>query len=268
MSVIDDFFLNDKRICAVVKEKIENELLLDLAARKAIENLDVNAATQVVKWMEHYGVVQGFTRETRLKLAEALIQQSSELTHNLTPTIRDRHVALSTICNSVEGVRNKDKETGDETDRDCTSLSSKLLWLTHPSEIPIFDARAWDAINVIARILEVAATPDPADRSRVTLDQYCVLLKLHETCFSHLYSKIDEIVTREFEAIFNSTRQTEVGSMQFAREQYSHHMTVIDQILWHLGGAIPLDGCFSRSREKKLGVDDVKSEVPTDDRVA
>jgi hypothetical protein len=253
MCLIDDFFLDRERVRKVVKSKIENELFVDFAARKAIETSNAAGADAIVDWMQHYGVVQGFTKDTRARLAAALINQSSEINQDLTPSVLDRHAAVTNLCNSVEGVKTKNKRNGKEKVRQCTSLSSKLLWLLHPDEVPIFDSRAWRAINVIARVVEKAETPDPEDRSSVTLNQYCAFLRLHEVCFSHLYDPIKQIVTREFDKIFSSATQQNGGvSKEDAAKQYANHMTVIDQMLWHLGGAIPVDGCYTLTVKKSL----------------
>jgi hypothetical protein len=262
MCLIDDFFLDQERVRKVVKNKIESELHFDFAARQAIEGVKTgsDAEIAVVKWMEHYGVVQGFTKETRSRLAQALINQSSEIKHDLTPSIRDRHAAITKICNSVEGVKRKNKKNGKEKERECTSLVSKLLWLLHPHEVPIFDSRAWRAINVIARIVDKAETPDPEDKSSFRLKEYCAFLKLHEICFSHLYDSIQKIVAEEFDTIFSGAEQQNGGVVkQDAANQYANYMTVIDQMLWHLGGAIPVDGCYTLTAKKKSATKSTKS---------
>ena len=74
-------------------------------------------------------------------------------------------------------------------ERDFTSLASKLLWLLHPSVVPIFDSQAWCATNVIARVANKVDTPDPQDRSDSILNRYCAFLKLHARCFKDLYGE-------------------------------------------------------------------------------
>jgi branched-subunit amino acid permease len=74
--------------------------------------------------------------------------------------------------------------------------------------------------------------------------------------FGELYAKIDTIVAEEFSTIFtNATRKNNANTEADAKRQYANHMTVIDQLLWHLGSEIAVDGCVSKrirkNREKK-----------------
>ena len=123
----------------------------------------------------------------------------------------------------------------------------KLLWLLHPNEVPIFDDRAWRAINVIARLADKVETPDPRDKSAFTLNEFCAFLKLHRLCFSAVYERIDKIISEEFDRIFDSAKRRDAGTRkEDAARQYANHITAIDQILYHLGGAVPVDKALTK----------------------
>jgi hypothetical protein len=250
MSFIEDFFLDKERIRRVVKNKIEDELHFDFAARQAFEGsiTGTDAETAVTKWGDHYGVLR-IKGNIRPDLVRAVINGAPQIRRDLLATsaearrteIIQRHAEIVAISNTVQEVRNKD---GGE--RDFTSLASKLLWLLHPSQVPIFDDRAWRAINVIARLAEKVETPDPDDKSVFTLNEFCAFLKLHVLCFSDIYERIDKIISEEFDRIFESaTRQNDSITKEDSARQYANHITVIDQTLWHLGGDVPVEECLT-----------------------
>jgi hypothetical protein len=255
MCLIEDFFLDKKRIRKVVKKKIEGELHFDFVARQALDGAmsQTDAEAAVTKWGDHYRVLR-IDKKVRPDLVKAIINGAPQIKRNLEATspeerhteIIQRHAEIYTLCNAVQGVRNKD---GGE--RDFKALPSKLLWLLHPSKVPIFDDLAWRAINVVARLAEKVETPDPEDKSASTLNEFCAFLKLHALCFSGIYERIDEIISEEFDTIFDSaTRQTAI-TKEDAAHQYANHITVIDQILVHLGGAVPVEGCLIKKTGKK-----------------
>jgi hypothetical protein len=255
MCLIDDFFLDKERIRKVAKNKIEDELHFDFAARQALEVsiTGSDAETAVTKWGDHYGVLR-IKGNIRPDLVKAIINGAPQIRRDLVAAsaearraeIIQRHAEIGTICNAVQEVRNKDG-----SERDFTSLASKLLWLLHPSEVPIFDDRAWRAINVIARLAEKVETPDPEDKSALALNEFCAFLKLHVLCFSDIYERIDQIISEEFDTIFDSaTRQNDAITKEDAARQYANHITVIDQILWHLGGDVPVEECLTPKTEK------------------
>lgn len=256
MCLIEDFFLDKERIRKVVKKKIEGELHFDFAARQALDGAlsQTDAETAVTKWGDHYRVLR-IKKSVRPNLVKALISGAPQLkTALVAATAEDRHAEtikrhadIGTLCNTVQGARKKNG-----TERDFTSLASKLLWLLHPKEAPIFDDRAWRAINVIARLAEKVETPDPQDKSAFTLNEFCAFLKLHARCFSDIYERIDKIISEEFDAIFDSaTRQNDAITKEYATRQYANHITVIDQILWHLGGDVPVEVCLAPKTRKK-----------------
>ena len=90
-------------------------------------------------------------------------------------------------------------------------------------------------------------TPDPQDESAFTLNEFCAFLKLHTLCFSAVYERIDKIISEEFDTIFDSAkRQNAANKKGDAARQYANHITVIDQILYHLGGAVPVDKALTK----------------------
>jgi hypothetical protein len=98
--------------------------------------------------------------------------------------------------------------------------------------VPIFDSQAWRAINVIAQLTDKI----PID---LTLTKYDVFLQLHTDCFGAFYSAIDQLIGDEFSDIFDAATQNEKASVkEAAKRQYANHITVIDQLLWHLGKEI------------------------------
>jgi hypothetical protein len=118
----------------------------------------------------------------------------------------------------------------------------------------IFDSQAWCATKVIARLsgkIETAGLLVDGRRAFV-LDQYCAFLKLHDMCFSHLYAPIDKFVAQEFSLIFSGAKRQDASITEAnAKNQYGNHMTVIDQILWHLGSDIAVEGCVTKTDRKK-----------------
>jgi hypothetical protein len=248
MCLIDDFFLDKERVRKVVKNKIEEELHFDFAARQALEGVITGSAAEnaVTQWGDHYKVLR-IKKNVRPNLVKALINGAPQIKSALVATtanarhaeIVQKHADIGTLCNTVQGVRKKNGK-----DRNFTSLASKLLWLLFPDQVPIFDDRAWRAINVVARLVEKAETPDP-DKSDFTLNEFCAFLKLHVLCFSSIYGQIDKIISEEFDAIFDgAARQVTAITKEDAERQYANHITVIDQILWHLGGAVPVKECL------------------------
>ena len=265
MCLIEDFFLDKERIHKVVKKKIEGALHLDFAARQALENaapIQSEAEKAVNDWGDLYKVLRVKARPDLVKaiingapqIRGDLVAGSAEERHS---EIIQRHAEICTLCNTVQGVRHED---GGE--RDFTVLASKLLWLTHPNEVPIFDDLAWRAINVVARLAGKVETPDPEDESASTLNEFCAFLKLHALCFSGIYERIDEIILEEFDTIFDSAkRQVPAITKENAARQYANHITVIDQILVHLGGTVPVEGCLNKKTGKKGTKKPVKSVV-------
>lgn len=260
MCLIEDFFLDKERIRKVVKEKIEGALHIDFAARQALENtapIQSEAEKAVNDWGNLYKVLRV---KARADLVKAIINGAPQIRSDLVAgsaeerhtEISQRHAEICTLCNTVQRVRNKD---GGE--RDFKVLASKLLWLLHPSKVPIFDDLAWRAINVVARLAEKVETPDPEHESASTLNEFCAFLKLHALCFSDIYERIDKLILEEFDTIFDSaTRQNDAITKEDAASQYANHITVIDQILVHLGSAVPVEGCLvkktGRNGTKKL----------------
>jgi hypothetical protein len=216
----------------------------------------------ITTWMQRYSVAprgKGITTTVRTRLVKAIIDDASQIKRSLAaPSIIEghseiiqRHTEIRTLCNAVEGIKLKDKE-GQEMERDFTSLASKLLWLLHPSVVPIFDSQAWCATNVIARVAKKVDTPDPQDRFDSILNRYCAFLKLHALCFKDLYDPIDKIIAEEFAAIFESAAQKNSAiKKDDAERQYANHMTVIDQLLWHLGSEVPVAECLTDRIRKK-----------------
>lgn len=263
MCLINAFFLDKERIRKVLKDKIEGELHLDFAARQAMDGAlsQADAETAVTKWGDKYSVLR-IKKNVRPNLVRALINGAPQIRSPLVATTAEakhaeiikKHADIGTLCNTVQGARKKNG-----TARDFTSLASKLLWLLFPNQVPIFDDRAWRAVNVIARLTEKAETPDP-DRSDFTLNEFCAFLKLHVLCFSGIYERIDEIISEEFDAIFDSaTRQVAAITKEDAARQYANHITVIDQVLWHLGGAVPVEGCLIMKTKKASARKSAKS---------
>jgi hypothetical protein len=256
MTFIEDFFLDKERIRKVLSDKIAGELHLDSAARQGLEHpspVQTDAEKAVTKWMDRYRVLR-LSTTVREKLVKAIIADASQIRRSLTAAeIIDRHAEIRTLCNTVEGIRIRDKNTGTEKDRNVTSLASKLLWLMHPETVPIFDSQSWWATTVIARISGKVYTPGSLVTSDLVLNQYCAFLKLHILCFGDLYATIGTIVAEEFSTIFaNATRKNNANTEADAKRQYANHVTVIDQLLWHLGSEIAVDGCVSKRIRKKL----------------
>jgi hypothetical protein len=253
MCLIEDFFLDRERIRKVLRNKIEGELHLDFPARQALEGVltGSNAEKAVSDWGYRYKVLRFAAYPAVVK---AIISGAPQIRSALVATAIDArhaeiikmHTDICTLCNTVPGVKNKNGG-----DRDFKVLASKLLWLSHPSEIPISDDLALRAINVLARLAEKAETPDP-DQSDFTLNEFCVFLKLHTLCFSSIYERIDEIVAAEFDTIFDgATRQVTTITKEDAKRQYGSHVTVIDQILLHLGSAVRVKECIIKKTTKK-----------------
>lgn len=260
MSLIDDFFLNEDRLRKVLSGKLEGELQVDSAARQALEKpTQQSVAEAAIKaWMSRYSVMPRAKNVTKIitdSLVRAIIDFAPRITTSLSATsILTRHAAICTHCNTVEGIKVKDKNTGIERDRDFTSLASKLLWLMHPDVVPIFDSQAWCAIKVIARISGKIETPGLLVERDSVLERYCAFLNLHALCFSHLYGPIDTFAAKEFSAIFGSTTQkTSAVTEADAKRQYANHMTLIDQLLWHLGGDVAVAGCLTKRIRKNAG---------------
>jgi len=259
MCLIDDFFLNEDRIRRVLSGKIEGELHIDFAARQALETPTAPTAAEasIRAWMVAYSVMpraKNLTKPVIDDLIKAIISYAPQMTSSITAdSIRARHSEICTHCNTVNGIKIKD-EHGVETDRDFTSMASKLLWLLHPDVVPILDSQARCATRVIARMSGKIETPGflVDGRRGFVLDQYCAFLKLHDMCFSHLYAPIDAIIKKEFSSIFGgATRQNASITEANAKNQYGNHMTVIDQILWHLGSDIAVDGCNTKKARKR-----------------
>jgi hypothetical protein len=57
------------------------------------------------------------------------------------------------------------------------------------------------------------------------------------------------IVGAEFSTIFASA--TRKNTEAEAKRQYANHMTVIDQLLWHLGSVVAVDGCVTKRTKTK-----------------
>jgi hypothetical protein len=259
MALIDDFFLNEDRIRKVLSGKIEGELYIDFAARQALETLTAQTVAEAAirAWMVAYSVMpraKNLTKPIIDDLIRAIISYAPQMTRSITAaSIRARHAQICTHCNTVNGIKIKDKD-GVETDRDFTSLASKLLWLLHPDVVPIFDSQSWCATKVIARLSGKIETPGLLVNGRrgFVLDHYCAFLRLHDMCFSHLYATIDAFVAREFSAIFSGAKRQDASiSEANARNQYGNHMTVIDQLLWHLGSDIAVEGCVTKKDRKR-----------------
>jgi len=257
MAFIEDFFLNRERIRKVLLYKIEAELHMDLPARQALENPTEQSGVEasVTTWMDHYRVLRGknLTTTVRTRLVKAIINGASEIKRDLAASsIVERHTEIQTLCNSVEGIKLKDKD-GNERDRDFTSLASKLLWLLHPSVVPIFDSQAWCATNVIARLVDKVPTDDPQAKSDSILNAYCAFLKLHTICFADLYNPIDKIISEDFGKIFEDAPRKNSTSIKKkdAERQYANHMTVIDQLLWHLGSEVQVEECLTKRIRKR-----------------
>ncbi len=83
------------------------------------------------------------------------------------------------------------------------------------------------------------------------LNPFCAFLSLREVCFSHLYDPIDKFVAKEFGAIFGNVAQASTITEADARNQYANYMTVIDQILWHLGSDVAVEECLTKKVRKK-----------------
>jgi len=253
MCFIEDFFLDKERIRKVVKKKIEGALQIDFAARQALESTAPNQEAE--KAIDDWGILYKVLRvKAKTDLVKAIINGEPQIRRDLVATsteekhteIIQRHTEIYTLCNAVQGVRHKD---GGE--RDFKALASKLLWLLHPSEVPIFDDLAWCAINVVARLAEKVETPDPKDKSASTLNKFCAFLKLHSLCFSDIYERIDQIILGEFDTIFDSAeRKGPAITKENAARQYANHITVIDQILVHLGGTVPVEECLKKTGKK------------------
>ena len=215
------------------------------------------AEKAVTTWMDRYRVLRGrnLSKTVREKLVKAIIADAPQITRSLTTdAIPERHAEICTLCNTVEGIKIKNEKTGTEKDRDFTWLASKLLWLLHPDIVPIFDSQAWCATNVIARISGKVYTPGSLVAQDTTLKPYCAFLKLHALCFGNLYNRIDTILAVEFSTIYaNATRKNNSNTEADAKRQYANHMTVIDQMLWHLGSDIAVEGCITKRVKKKAG---------------
>jgi hypothetical protein len=253
MCLIDDFFLDKERIRKILKNKIEGELHLDFAARQALEGVITGGGAEkaVSDWGHRYKVLRVAAHADLVKaiirgaplIRRALVATTTEDRH---AEIIKMHADICTLCNSVPGVKNKDG-----SDRDFKVLASKLLWLSHPHEIPISDDLASSAINVVARLAEKVETPDPDD-SKFTLNEFCAFLRLHTLCFSSIYGRIDEIVATEFDTVFDgATRQIATITREDAKRQYGNHITVIDQILLNLGSAVRVKECIDKKTAKK-----------------
>jgi hypothetical protein len=258
MSFIEDFFLDRERIRKVLSSKIEGELHIDFAARQALEGstpIQSEAEKSLKTWMDRYRVLRGKKLSTtvRERLVRAIIKDAPQISRSLLATsILGRHAEIRAYCNTVEGIKIKDEKTGIERDRDFTSLASKLLWLLHPETVPIFDSQAWCATTVIARISGKVYTLVSLVTPGLILKPYCAFLKLHALCFADLFDRIDAIVAAEFSAIFASAkRKNKTITEANAKSQYANHMTVIDQILWHLGSSVAVDECIAKRANKK-----------------
>jgi hypothetical protein len=260
MCLVEDFFLDRERIRKVLKNKIEGELHLDFPARQALEGVltGSDAEKAVSDWGHRYKVLRFAAYPAVVK---AIISGAPQIRSALVATAIDArhaeiikmHTDICTLCNTVPGVKNTDG-----SDRDFKVLASKLLWLSHPSEIPISDDLASAAINVVARLTEKVETPDP-DNSKFTLNEFCAFLKLHTLCFSSIYERIDEIISAEFDTIFDgATRQVATITEEDAKRQYGNHITVIDQILLHLGSAVRVKECIT-TKKPATSVASVKS---------
>lgn len=232
MCFIETFFLNPERIRDVMSYKIKFELEKDLPARHALENPAAEGQAAIVQWLNHYRVLMGIPADLRLRLVDALVGHVPEIRlDSVTPALIDSHTAISKCCSSV-------------VPRDFTSLGSKVLWLLHPEVVPIFDSQASHAISVVARLANKVPTPDL--KPTAGANKYCTFVKLHTLCFAEFYGRIDETISEQFSDIFDAAApHGHASSKEDAKRQYANHVTVIDQLLWHLGDETAIEECLA-----------------------
>lgn len=157
------------------------------------------------EWLRSYAVFQGFTNAQRDQITEAVVIWADARNPGrdlaTADTLATAHAELQAACQIriLNGPESKN--------RDLTSLASKALWLCYPDSVPIYDAYARNALQVISKMEDGITS---ISEKRPKYEQFVHIWKL-------LYER--NRVTIE---------NLEIGS-------YPYRVRVFDAVLWLLG---------------------------------
>lgn len=159
---------------------------------------------QLLKWLNWMKVIRFFPKSTREKIAGRILAYADERRPSgplgSASAILSEYENLSGRIQEVIGPGQKSGKP-----RGVTSLTSKALWCCYPNDVPIFDANAERALQVISRLC------------RITPNQSGTPYALFVEVWLQLYAKLKPVIE------------------QADLKGYPYRIRVLDILLWRLG---------------------------------
>jgi hypothetical protein len=173
----------------------------DAKAVYALHNKQFDRSEVIKKWLESYSVFQGLRQSQRVAITDSLIAFFDS-----NPQLDSRDLLFERFQRlSISLRENADLLTKNGRSRKIDSLTSKALWLCYPSEVPILDLFAENALRVIARLHGLSIQPRESRYERFTALWFAV------------YDTVKPQITR------------------FADNNSVYAVRVFDRYLWWLG---------------------------------
>lgn len=199
-SLTDNFIRNEL-------EKFDRDNRQDVEIVHAIGDGKMEWAdreAQLRNWLAIMGVIRFFPAKTR----EKIVTQILEYADGSRPS--GPLGSKAAILSEYEKLRQRIQSAvglgqGASKPRGVTSLSSKALWCCYPHDVPMFDAHANKALQVISRLCWLAPAPSQIPYAR------------YVDVWLQLYDKLKPFID------------------QADLKGYPYRIRVLDKLLWHLG---------------------------------
>jgi hypothetical protein len=182
-------------------ETEEDKLVVSAVGQPDWEPFD--RRRRVVHWLQHYKVLMSFPQDSRIAVAERIIEFADE--RRETSLHQDRDRIVSEFNKLEQRLRDVAPRTRNDGARSVTSLTSKALWCCYPEDVPIFDRNAVNALRMISRLCRIAPS--------VRQPEY--------DCFVDLWLK----VYKEVEPLISRADLSDCP----------YRVRALDRMLWYLG---------------------------------
>src|SRR6185437_2037566 len=136
----------------------DNEVLC--AIREGDRDIE-DRKRSVVSWLNRYRVLMFWPPANSLSTAAGIIEFAD--TREQESLHLDKEKIVAEFDRLHERIKSEAPRTPAGDLRGITSLTSKALWCCYPSDVPIFDANALRALEVLSRICGIGPAPGQSE---------------------------------------------------------------------------------------------------------
>ena len=164
----------------------------------------VEREDRLLKWLHYYRILRFFPPERSRQIAMEIIEYADE--SRTTGGLLGKDGVLAEYANVRERITPVAPLSLTGNVREVTSLTSKALWCCYPHDVPIFDAYALSALQMICRLSGKKLSAKNPSKYACFVDAWF-----------QVYAEVEPVI--------------EAADL----EGYPYRVRVLDRLLWFLG---------------------------------